>query len=277
MHFTNLIEPTRLKGGCMSHEENKEIGIGVSIFTLLRIVFPFWPNYGERLNQFCKKTGLGLQLIPVWWLTEKDISNIDPEYIISYESAWNNNETFWQWLKRLPKDPVALLGPLFFGFATQSNVRVQWFGEYFPDAFAVDIPGHRNYLMETSATNWTGPILGHIDNGAICFDTWHARDNSPSQAGYTIAAKRLHDLYANNKKSNIKLVHFQTRDKKDLHWFITSPEPMSTYLGGILYHSHRHSKSPIIIELKPCSEKTLLTVKKSIETFLSSMYFTSEK
>jgi hypothetical protein len=71
----------------MSHRQTAtryQTPIGVSIASLFLTVPPFGFYYGERLNEWCQKTGLKLHLVPSIWLTPKAIRTIKPEYVLSY-------------------------------------------------------------------------------------------------------------------------------------------------------------------------------------------------
>lgn len=244
--------------------KGKQLRIGVSILTLFWVVFPLWFNYAKRLNEFCEETGLGLQLVPLWVMSEKDTANIHSKHIISYEGDWNADETFWQWIRRLPKDPTALFGPIFFGFQSQSQRRIWLFQKKFPNAFAIDTCRHKKYLMETSERNWDD-VLHHIHrDGKICFDTWHVRETTRKKISQEAIFNRIIDA-----NGNIKLVHCQTRDDLELWDFIHNRvTPLSNILH-MLRPIIELGDIPIIIEIKPCSRALLVATKNSIENILS--------
>lgn len=261
----------------MSAPETNQPVIGVSTATLLLIVPP-GPNYGERLNAFCKRSRLKLQVLPFWWMREvRHVLALHEKHVISYEGRWNETETPQQLAQRLLYpwkqgwDPAAAIGPILFGFPKQSRQRVTWLRNHLPNASAVDTDGG-NRLVETSPTNWE-EIEKHLKAGGnICVDLWHLRGNKNSVAGNEKGRKRLVDLIKNNA-DKIKLIHFQTRSMEELDRFLSERHYDDTFLFEalcLLAPVIRQYNVPIIIELVPCFEETLFRVAKQIKTILTT-------
>lgn len=266
---------------------NQNLRIGISILTLFWIIFPFFPNYGKRLNQFCERTGLGLQLVPLWIMSVRDIEEINPENVISYEDRWDVNPSLLKTIRRIffvwesGWNPFAIIEPMLFGTKLQGEERIRLFHERFSNAFGVDDKSSNHYLMETSPSNWD-QVLEHIQSGGnICLDLYHIRNNDTSEYGFELGSQRLGIL------SNVELIHFQTRSyrelrsfiKLDIEWtwkyfgnerikseywdftWITYKSPKTFLNLAMETHFHsvfRNTKPvPIIIELKPCSSKTI--------------------
>jgi len=258
--------------------QSKPPRIGVSILTLFWIVFPFnlRDSYAPALHRFTRINKLGLQLLPFWWLTEEDLGLMRAleTPVISYEDRWNSRESFRQILVRgccfwKPSwDSAALLGFFLFGTRKQSEKRMGWFREYFPDAYAIDVPVHQKYLMETSETNQIA-INNHLaDDGKICFDTWHFFQ---SLLPKTPLEKKFNQISMFLQKNGvcIEMIHVQTRNSLELWDFIHSRTTRLQSILLMLKPLVEKNNIPIIIELKPCSSAMLLATKNAIEDIFS--------
>lgn len=241
--------------------------IGISIITTALQTLPFLPGYGRRIDQFCKETGMSIQMLPLLTLNERELVNIDADHVISFESAWNNHEGFREWLRRLPRDPMAILGPILFGFPHQSEQWVQWFKEDFPCAIGIDTDGSGpNDAIETSPTNFDSEILPALrQNRGIVIDLWHLRGNACSKSTNSLGMSRLRQILDHDTRL-IKAIHVQSRDKDELSDFLGTNFSQCA-LGQMLWELKTlitEHNIPVIIELMPRTKVTLLRVRDRI-------------
>ncbi|MGB4943397.1 MAG: hypothetical protein WBO92_04810 [Candidatus Moraniibacteriota bacterium] len=180
---------------------------------------------------------------------------------MSFEGPWNPGETFQKlWHRITHGDPAAVLGGAFFGFEKRHTIQVERFKRLFPNAWAIDAGMHNKMLIEFAPNQ---PDWESYDS--VVLDTWHVREVIPGG----IEGLQMIDRIINSQK--IRLLHFQTRNRRELADFL---EGRSSYLHAVLtalkesgYHDD------VIIELPPQwllgkVESTLGSVRSEIQRSL---------
>ena len=216
--------------------------IGVSAVTLLALPhlvrFPNWPH---RLTQFVRQTGFRIQLVPFQWWQENELRHIPLDVVLSIEGVWNPGETSRELLHRVTHgDPAALLGPILFGFVPKSDERTKVLARSFPKAWHIDMG---EYGVKDQALSEFGP--NHPDwqgDNPVAFDTWHAREVLKND-------EVLNILHNHAFRSRIRLVHFQTRDRKEYEGFLAGER---NFLYDVFDTLQAYLwKGDIVIELPP--------------------------
>ena len=187
--------------------------IGVSVLTALSQVYG--SNGPQIALEIARRAGLdGIQLVPLraGW-TDENLRNLPPENVISYEGLW----------KKFPAN-----GLLF------NKSLIKKFAWFFPEALTVDLP---EGLAEISPYNPYDQFFYENNPAGVVFDSWHIK-------GLKIKNKKefVNRLMENRQ---IKLIHFQTRNKEELKSFLCGGN-----LGFELFvQVVKNTNCPIIIEL----------------------------
>lgn len=244
------------------------IHIGVSVAALFFSVPPFLPHYGERLNEFCEKTGLGLHLTPLWWMSVDDILSIQHRHVISYQEAWQMPITFWQWVRQLPQKPSSLFKPLLFGFPAQNKQLMYWFSKRFHHALAINACGDHS-LVKMALTNWRATIKAIAQGHSICIDLRYRHSNPLT---IRLSVDGLAEIIKRSPGS-IKLICLDMDAAYRLTRF-TLPEHSQKILEKMLemLRDLLHKNDiPVIIEINPSPQSLIVGIKNHIHQITSPL------
>lgn len=229
-----------------------EIKVGVSTATL----FPWTLMPGVSawiINNVWEEHGIGTQLLPLTALGTRELGRLNPDAILSFEGAWNEGKapkTDREVMLQLLKHPTDL-GPWLFWSQNHQKRIIKAIAECFPDAWPIDTTyAGRLSLLEISGDNWD-TFLAYLNRGGGgVWDSWHCRGNNCSQEADSIGRERTIKILKEHA-DGIKVIHLQTRDKKELEKFLTGEENfLSCFLREMLPLA-QDGGVPVIIEWMP--------------------------
>jgi hypothetical protein len=184
-----------------------------------------------------------LQILPFIGLSQDEMEEFSLKYpgtVLSYEGDWRGRsfkKTFGKIFKN--RDWPSILSPALFGSSQSVQNKLQMAKRFFPEAYAID-------------ANWLGSLCEvkplEIDkSNDIClnqqdlvFDTWHIREGDKFDEPVVFFQENL---------ARLKLIHFQTRKKKELLAFIGG-EKKNNILRELMIVAFR-SDNHVVIELPP--------------------------
>ena len=205
--------------------------IGISILSLITNGF-LGPDCIRRSIDIIDEAGLdGLQLLPLWGISASSLQDIDPRYVMSYESDFRRS------IHGVPKKST--LSSVLFGGPSAVASRISMFQKYFPNALAIDV--NPDSLMETSMVNSERPSDYYQHQPGVVLDTYHVLELE--QRGIDIPVF----LSCLLQYGQIRLIHYQTRST-DLGRLLKGrcPTLETAMLRGAL-----KSGADVIIELLP--------------------------
>jgi hypothetical protein len=185
----------------------------------------------------------GLQLLPLRGWRKAALYAIPKQLVCSFEGPWNKGPLLGALKRHLHlagEEQPLLMDWLFFG---PSPLDAEVFAEMFPKALRVSHTSNGQDLYEIN------PELGPPTRGEpVCWDTKHTRrgrrDRKPNPL------KQWRDLLAELDGSQIKLIHFNPTNRKELTRFLDGKD---TELESILRAVARKSGAPIVVETAPLS------------------------
>lgn len=216
---------------------------GISAVTLLPEALS-WIRGPQHLARFCQAFGFKVQLVPFCGYDPDHLAVLPSQHVLSFEGSWYEEgyqRTLLETLKKIyrRRDWPALLCPLLFGSPDRARATVRHFRALYPEAYAIDA-GQLDDLVETQVDG------RFLDATEVVFDTWHIREHWPERHRLF---KHI-DYWLGEKDSRIRMIHVQTRDKREYHAFLTG-EPCP--LLRILKHLRPwiSEMTPVVIELPP--------------------------
>jgi hypothetical protein len=220
---------------------NKKRKIAVSTGSL----FPYsWgPGGLIRSLKMARKSNIDyLQFLPFIGISQGEIEKFSlkyPDAVLSYEGDWRGGslkKTIGKILRN--GDWPSALSPVLFGCPSSVRNKLQTAKRFFLEAAAIDTKWPGSYY-EIKPLSVDENIETELSRDLV-FDTWHIREGSQFDDPVGFLQENL---------NKIKLIHFQTRNKKELLLFLDGNEE-GNILRELMIVAFRGDSS-VVIELPP--------------------------